>query len=61
MKKSFILRYMMSMNEDAGKAANVAKFYVLCNKLKDTLRTGWGVWNVKRDRIESVAEHIYGV
>lgn len=40
---------------------NSLKFYLLCNKLKDLIRTGWKVWNVKRDRIESVAEHIYGV
>ena len=40
---------------------NVINYYVLCNKLKDLIRTGWINWNVKRDRIESVAEHIYGV
>lgn len=39
----------------------VINYYVLCNKLKDLIRTGWTTWNVKRDRIESVAEHIYGV
>ena len=39
---------------------NVIEFYVLCNKLKNVIRTGWKNWNVKRDRIESVAEHIYG-
>ena len=41
------------------KEENVIKFYVLCNKLKNVVRTGWKDWNVKRDRIESVAEHIY--
>lgn len=40
---------------------NVINYYVLCNKLKDLIRTRWTTWNVKRDRIESVAEHIYGV
>lgn len=40
---------------------NVMSFYVLCNKLKDTIRKGPLVWNIKRERIESVAEHIYGV
>lgn len=39
---------------------NVLNFYVLCNKLKDVVRTGWKNWNVKRERIESIAEHIYG-
>lgn len=43
------------------KAKNVIRYYVLCNKLKDVIRTGWKDWNVKRDRVESVAEHIYGV
>lgn len=40
---------------------NAIKFYVLCNKLKDLIRKGPLTWNVKRERIESVAEHIYGV
>ena len=38
----------------------VIGYYVLCNKLKDLVRTGWKNWNVDRDRVESVAEHIYG-
>lgn len=40
---------------------NVIEFYSLCNKLKDVIRTGWINWDVKRNRIESVAEHVYGV
>lgn len=43
------------------KIENSIKFYTLCTKLKDTIRTGPIVWNAKRERIESVAEHIYGV
>lgn len=42
------------------KEENVLRYYVLCNRLKDVVRTGWKDWNVKRERIESVAEHIYG-
>lgn len=42
------------------KEQNVLNYYCTCNKLKDVIRTGWKVWNVKRDRIESVAEHVYG-
>jgi len=42
------------------KEKNVLKYYVLCNKLKDIVRTGWKDWNVKRERIESIAEHIFG-
>ena len=43
------------------KEATVINYYVLCNKLKNIIRTGWINWNVKRERLESVAEHIYGV
>lgn len=43
------------------KEKNVVNYYVLCNKLKDVIRTGWIDWNVNRDRVESVAEHIFGV
>ena len=42
------------------KEENVINYYVLCNKLKDMIRTGWKDWNVNRDRIESVAEHVFG-
>ena len=40
---------------------NVVNYYVLCNRLKNVIRTGWLDWNVQRERIESVAEHIFGV
>ena len=40
---------------------NVINYYVLCNKLKRVIRTGWQDWNIDSDRLESVAEHIYGV
>lgn len=40
--------------------AQVINYYKLCSKLKDTIRKGPVTWNVKRDRIESVAEHVYG-
>lgn len=43
------------------KEENVLKYYVLCNKLKNIIRTGWKDWNVERIRLESVAEHIFGV
>ena len=43
------------------KEENVINYYVLCNKLKNVIRTGWKDWNVQRERIESVAEHIFGV
>lgn len=45
------------MNDN--RVRNVLGFYVLCNRLKDVVRTGWKAWNVERERLESVAEHIY--
>lgn len=42
------------------QAENVIKYYMLCGKLKNLVRTGWKDWKVKSDRLESVAEHIYG-
>ena len=43
------------------KEENVINFYVLCNRLKTLIRTGWQNWHVSGDRLESVAEHVYGV
>lgn len=42
------------------KAEKVVRFYGLCNRLKDVVRSGWKVWHVERERLESVAEHVYG-
>ena len=42
------------------KVENIIEYYVLTNKLKDVVRSGWKYWNVKKERLESVAEHIYG-
>ncbi len=42
------------------KMKRVVEFYALTHKLKTLIRTGWKIWGVKTDRLESVAEHIYG-
>ena len=42
------------------KEQNVVNYYAVCNKLKNVIRTGWKDWNVQRERIESVAEHVWG-
>ncbi len=47
--------------ETNGKAKQVIEYYMLCCKLKEVIRTGWLNWNVSADRVESIAEHIYGV
>ena len=38
------------------------RFYLLATQLKDKIRSGWNEthWNVSKERLESVAEHIYG-
>ncbi|MBR3210820.1 MAG: HD domain-containing protein [Bacilli bacterium] len=38
------------------------RFYLMATKLKDKIRSGWDNhhWNIKGDRVESVAEHVYG-
>ena len=43
------------------RAEKVLNYYLICNRLKNVIRTGWTTWNVKRNRIESVAEHVFGV
>jgi len=43
------------------KSQKVIEYYMYCNSLKNKLRTGWTMWNVQKERIESIAEHIYSV
>jgi putative hydrolase of HD superfamily len=43
------------------KPEKVLSYYLLCNKLKNTIRTGWENWHVNAERVESIAEHVYGV
>lgn len=42
------------------KIQNIIHFYVLASTLKDKIRSGWKIWHIERERVESVAEHIYG-
>ena len=35
------------------KIRNTITFYLLATQLKDTIRSGWKVWHVKRERMES--------
>lgn len=42
------------------KSKNIIKFYMLANSLKNKIRTGWLEVDIKKERKESVAEHIYG-
>lgn len=38
----------------------VLKFHNLCCRLKTMVRSGWKVWCVEAERVESIAEHIFG-
>lgn len=42
------------------KIKKLLQFYLLATELKNKIRSGWKVWNIDRERVESVAEHIYG-
>lgn len=41
---------------------NSARFYLLAIQLKNKIRSGWDQkhWNITSERIESIAEHIFG-
>ena len=49
------------MEDKELKAQKVIEYYMHCNSLKNKLRKGWTMWNVQKERIESIAEHIYSV
>lgn len=51
---------MIELKSDEQKIKTILDYYILTNKLKDLIRTGWKRWGVQKDRLESVAEHIYG-
>lgn len=42
------------------KFKSICEFYALAHKLKNLVRSGWKQWHINSDRLESVAEHIYG-
>lgn len=42
------------------KTKNIINYYLLINKLKYKIRTGWIEIGITKERLESVAEHIYG-
>ena len=50
------MRYFISSSEE-----KVINYYVLCNRLKNVIRTGGKDWHVNRERVESIAEHVFGV
>lgn len=44
------------------KFQSTMRFYLLATQLKYKIRSGWNKthWNVSKERLESVAEHVYG-
>lgn len=44
------------------KLRNLMRFFLLATQLKYKIRSGWNEthWNVSKQRLESVAEHVYG-
>ena len=42
------------------ESRNIIEFYLYTNKLKEKIRQGWIEIGIKKERLESVAEHIYG-
>ena len=44
------------------KLRNSMRFYLLATQLKYKIRSGWDKthWNVSKERMESIAEHVYG-
>lgn len=44
------------------KLKNSMRFYMFATQLKYKIRSGWDKshWNVSKDRVESIAEHVYG-
>ena len=42
------------------KIESVLKYVLLCYKLKELIRKGWKDYNINSERLESVAEHVFG-
>ena len=56
-------RIMKKAKKSYDKKLNDAmRFYLLATSLKYKIRSGWDEthWNVSKERIESIAEHVYG-
>lgn len=50
------------MNMEERKLKNAMRFYLLATQLKYKIRSGWNEthWDIKKERLESIAEHVYG-
>lgn len=48
------------MDAEKKKNDSIIYFYILANRLKQKIRTGWKELEISSERLESVAEHVYG-
>lgn len=61
----FSLYYKHQKNKKKSQKNSIAdamRFYLLATQLKYKIRSGWNEthWNVSKERLESIAEHVYG-
>lgn len=49
-------------NQNKNSIENAIRFYLLATKLKYKIRSAWDEkhWNINSERLESIAEHVYG-
>lgn len=54
--------YKKTNKKQEEKLNDAMRFYLLATQLKYKIRSGWDEthWNVSKERIESIAEHVYG-
>jgi putative hydrolase of HD superfamily len=45
---------------DKTRFATIAGYYVMMNRLKNLIRAGWKLHDISAERLESVAEHVFG-
>ena len=51
---------MKNADYSEDKCEKILKFYMLSNKLKNVIRTGWKYWADEDERVERIAEHVFG-
>lgn len=54
--------YKKTNKKQEERLSDAMRFYLLATQLKYKIRSGWDEnhWNVSKERIESIAEHVYG-
>lgn len=64
LKNYIILKkaYQKTKKSQEKSLDDAMRFYLLATQLKYKIRSGWDEthWNVSKERLESIAEHVYG-